>query len=78
MAIFRSRALTGSRQPRARGRMIRDVIQHHCLKCEVSYSVRRGYGAIEPGTFLVSQGHLQVTCPEGHSETIETTGEHLR
>lgn len=75
MMIHRSRA--GSRQPRPPARRIREVIEHHCTTCDKTYELHRNRTRLMPGMFYVTQGHLQVICPEGHPETIETTERHL-
>jgi hypothetical protein len=56
---------------------MREVIEHHCSTCDETYDLHRNRTRIMPGTFYVTQGHLQVVCPKGHSETIETTEQHL-
>ena len=77
MAVHRSRALTGSRQPRPPVRGIRETIEHKCGKCGVSYTAHRTRGVLSTERFFVLQGHLEVMCPEGHRELIETSLRHL-
>jgi len=77
MAITRSRALTGRPEPRPKGPQIKDPIEYTCPTCCQTYQLDRGYRLHVPGTFVLGQGHLLVTCPEGHRATIETTLQHI-
>jgi hypothetical protein len=38
--------------------------------------VHRTHGVVSPGRFFVLQGHLEIMCPEGHRELIQTTARH--
>jgi hypothetical protein len=77
MPIYRSRALTGSAEPRPRAKMLKNSIEHHCSTCDETYDLFRNVRPSVPGTFYQTQGHLQVTCPAGHREEIPTTLQHL-
>ncbi|MGA8807400.1 MAG: hypothetical protein WB973_05940 [Thermoanaerobaculia bacterium] len=77
MPIYRSRALTGSPQPRSHGKTLKDPIEHHCSTCNQTYELSRYVRPFVAGTFYPTQGHLQVTCPDGHREEIPTTLHHL-
>lgn len=71
MPIYRSRALTGSAQPRPPARKLKDPIEHKCATCGKDYYLSRASRPGVRGTFYMTQGHLQVTCPEGHREEIQ-------
>ncbi len=64
-------------EPKRPAKDIKDPIEHQCAACKQTYAIRRSRR--KPGiagTFYVTQGHLQVTCPEGHREQVETTIQH--
>lgn len=77
MAILRSRALTGSCEPRPPVRTIKNTIEHHCSTCEESYLICRTYGRAAPGFFGLLGMQMEVVCPFGHREVIDRSVQHL-
>jgi hypothetical protein len=77
MPIYHSRALAGSNEPRPGAKRFKDPIQYDCPTCSATYSLSPASRLYEAGTFVTGQGHLLVTCPRGHRETIQTTMQHI-
>lgn len=63
MATYRSRALTGSPEPRF-VEHVPDRIQGTCPTCDTTSMYVKGNGRL--GTFMRLQGPTLFVCPNGH------------
>jgi hypothetical protein len=63
MATYRSRALTGSPEPRF-VQHVPDRIEGTCPDCNTTSIYLKGNG--QPATFMRLQGPIVFVCPNGH------------
>ena len=63
MAIYQSKALTGSPEPRF-AQHVPDRVQGTCPTWEITSVYVNGNG--RPGTFMRLQGPTVFVCPSGH------------